>query len=234
MPPGVSLPIIVVRPPPGDAETAARAAALGMGVVRAPLFAVEPLAWDVPDAGGFDAVLIGSANALRHGGAGLAALAGLPAHVVGEATARAAREAGFRVATVGGGTLQPVLAAAASAGRRRLLRLAGEARVPLRLPPGVAMATRVLYRVTPQPIPRELAAALARGALVLLHSGEAAAHFAAEVDRLALPRARIALAALAPRIAERAGAGWARRAVAARPDDGVLLALARQMCKERA
>ena len=45
-----------------------------------PLFEVEPVAWEAPDAGGFDGLLLTSANAVRHGGAaigGAARTAGL-------------------------------------------------------------------------------------------------------------------------------------------------------------
>ena len=68
--------------------------------------------------------------------------------------------------------------------------------------------------------------------VVLLHSAEAARHFAAEVDRLGLSRGRIALAAFAPRIAAAAGTGWAASRAARQPNDPALLALAREMCHE--
>ena len=47
--------------------------------------------------------MLTSANAIRHGGAGLERLRSLPVHAVGEATAAAAREAGFAVAGIGEG-----------------------------------------------------------------------------------------------------------------------------------
>ena len=56
-----------------------------------PLFSVESLAWKVPDAASFDALLLTSANAVRQAGAGLTQLRGLPVHAVGAATATAAR-----------------------------------------------------------------------------------------------------------------------------------------------
>lgn len=230
----MSLPIVTIRPPPGDAATAVRAASMGLTVMRMPLFAVDPVGWQVPEIDCFDALLIGSANALRHGGEGLSTLTSLPAYAVGEATARKAREAGFSIAAIGSRGLQTVLDDAKRAGHCRLLRLSGEAHVPLAPPPGVTVSTIVAYRVAALPIPDDLAECLGAGALVLLHSGEAAAHFAAEVDRLALPRERIALACLAPCIARRAGDGWARCAIAERIDDGALLALAGQMCKKQA
>jgi uroporphyrinogen-III synthase len=74
--------------------------------------------------------------------------------------------------------------------------------------------------------------ALREGGLVLLHSGAAARHFAAECDRLGLRRGNIALAALGERIARAAGTGWAALRWAGEPRDAGLLALARDMWHE--
>ena len=83
------------------------------------------------------------------------------------------------------------------------------------------------------PIPADLADLLTSPRpLVLLHSAEAARHFAAECARLALPRASIHLAALGPRVAEAAGQGWASLHMASATSDEALLALARQLCQE--
>lgn len=224
-------PIVTIRPEPGAAGTVALGAEMGLDIVGQPLFRVEPVAWDVPDPARFDAVLIGSANALRHGGAGLAELTGMPAYCVGKATAAAAREAGFAVAAMGKGGLQSVLPQAALGGHTRLLRLSGEAHVPLAEPEATGIATAVLYRVVADPIDPDLAARLREGALVVLHSGEAAMHFAHEIDRLTIPRTSVALACLAPRIAARAGGGWRALASAPEPEDRALLALAAQMCQ---
>jgi uroporphyrinogen-III synthase len=73
---------------------------------------------------------------------------------------------------------------------------------------------------------------LGEGALVLLHSAAAARHFAAECERLAVQRGAIRLAALGPRIAEAAGAGWADVRSATEANEPALLALARDMCHE--
>ena len=89
-----------------------------------PLFQIEPITWRAPDAGQFDALLLTSANAVRVGGPGLAALRDLPVHAVGEATAAAAREAGFDVATVGYAGVERLVGALDP--KLRLLHLAGE------------------------------------------------------------------------------------------------------------
>lgn len=225
------LPLIVIRPEPGCTTTVEAARQARLDPHGYPLFAVEARSWQAPPPDQFDALLLGSANAIRAAGPGLAAVRHLPAYCVGEATAAAARDAGFAIAGIGRGGLQAALALIRPE-HRRLLRLAGEERVPLTLPDGVQMTERVVYASRPQPVPQELAALLARPALVALHSAEAAHHFSAECVRLGLRRAPLALCVLAPRVASAAGPGWREVAIASEPSDAALLALARQMCQE--
>lgn len=193
------------------------------------MFEVSSCAWSLPD-DPIDGILAGSANAFHHGGPDLARLTALPVHAVGEATAEAARAAGFAVATIGQGGLQPLLDSLA--GPLRLLRLAGAERVELASPLGVELVERTVYSLAPQPLDPALTAQLATGAVVLLHSAAQARHFAAECTRLSVPREAISLAAIGPRVAEAAGAGWARIAAAAQPSDAALLALAHALCQE--
>ena len=77
----------------------------------------------MPADAGFDALVLTSANAVRHAGAGLDALRHLPAHAVGSATADAASAAGFRVATTGTSDIDALLDAIP--GSQHLLHLAG-------------------------------------------------------------------------------------------------------------
>lgn len=225
-------PVIVIRPQPGCDATVAAARALGLEARGFALFDVRALPWQAPDADSFDALLIGSANALRHGGAALTAWRGRPAYAVGASTARAARDAGLHVVATGAGGLQDMLAQIAPA-HRRLLRLAGRDRVQLDPPPGVTLADCVVYASEPSPVPPQLLARLGEESLVLLHSAEAARHFAAECDRMGIAREAISLAALGPRIAAAAGTGWAALAAAEAPSDQALLALAERMCQSR-
>ena len=223
--------VLVLRPEPGASSTAALATELGLEPVLAPIAGVEPALWDVPDPAQFDALLVGSANAVRHGGVGLAALRELPALAVGEATAARLREAGFTVRATGTGGLQPMLdALEGDISVRRLLRLAGEAHVTLEPPAGISIEARIVYRVAYHPLSAAAVTAIGQGAIVLLHSGEAASHFAAECDRLDIARDTVRLAALAPRIAEAAGNWWQALAIAPQTTDRALLELARDMC----
>ncbi|ANY20977.1 uroporphyrinogen-III synthase [Tsuneonella dongtanensis] len=221
-------PVVVLRPEPGCGETVAAARSLGLEAIASPLFEVEPVEWSVPDPAEFDAILVGSANAFRHGGAGLERLRTLPVLAVGARTADAARERGFLVQGTGEGGLQALIDLPDMP--RRLLRLSGEARVTLEIPHETSIDEVVVYRTIPLPLSEAAVGALRRGAVALLHSGEAARHFANECDRLAIARSDVAIAVLAPRIAAAAGEGWAKAAVAADVTDAALLALAADMC----
>ena len=224
-------PLLVIRPEPGNAATLAAARATGLEAHGEPLFEIVATAWDATPATEFDAVLLGSANALRHGGGALARYVALPAYVVGKTTAEAARQAGFAVAAVGSGGLQGLTARLAGDGHRRVLRLAGAEHGALTVPPDTAIATVVVYKARPLPLSTASAALLGDDTVVMLHSAAAAHHFAAECDRMSISRASIAIACLGGRIAAAAGDGWASVASAERPDDFALLALAVRMCQ---
>jgi uroporphyrinogen-III synthase len=211
---------VVVRPAPGDAATVARIRALGFAAESIPLFAVGPVAWVAPDAAGFDALLLTSANAVRHGGAALMRFAPLPVVAVGEATARAARAAGFVVAVTGAADVEAAIGAARSDGFARLLHLAGRDRV------GSAATAVTVYASDALPV----AAGAARrfeARTVLLHSARAAARVADLVDRDGADRGRIRLAAISAAVAAAAGGGvrggWADVAIAERPTDSALI-----------
>lgn len=221
-------PILTVRPEPGCAATIAAGREAGLTVRGFPIFEVRPLEW-APPRGDFDGVLLGSANALLHGGPLVDNLVDMPVYAVGKTTADAARRRGFGVAATGTAGLQALLDE--MAGRHfRLLRLAGRDRVALVPPPGITIETAIVYEASVLPLPPEAAKLLRTGALVLLHSAAAARHFAAECDRCVIHRGAIRLAALSARVAEAAGSGWLALRAAAEPSEAALLALARDMC----
>lgn len=221
--------LLVLRPEPGNAATCAAARALGLVPHAAPLFVYGQRDWELPVAAQWDGLLIGSAAVFAHAGPQLAALRAVPVHAVGATTAQAARAAGFRVAQTGSGGLQPLVATLPPG---RYLRLAGEAHVPLMPPAAVAIDQAIVYATEPQPLDAATIELLRREpVLVLLHSAEAARHFARECAAHDVPRARIALACLAPRIATNAGENWQAVGIATRPDDDAMLSLAQQMCQ---
>jgi uroporphyrinogen-III synthase len=220
----VSRPIAVLRPEPGNGATVAAIEAAGGMAIRLPLFAAAPVAWHAPDPAAFDALLLTSANALRHGGPELAALRSLPVHAVGGATAAAARQAGFAVAHAGTGDGAALVAAAEAAGVRRALLLGGRDR--MLEAGGIIARALTVYASEPLPIAREQAARL-HGAVALVQSPRAGARLA----ELVAPdhRATTGIAAISARAAEAAGRGWLRVAVAADMRADTLIALALQL-----
>lgn len=209
--------LLVLRPEPGASETAARARAIGLEPVVAPLFEIIGVAGPPVEAGRFDAVLLTSANGARHAPAGLTAL---PCFAVGESTAAAARRAGF--GEVRTGPLDGAAAAAmiASAGVRRALHPCGLDHLAVGAE-GVEIERRIVYSAEPLPHGRFEGPAVA-----MIHSARAGARFA----ELAGDRKAIAVAAISRPAAEAAGEGWAARAVAEAPRDQALLELAAKLC----
>jgi uroporphyrinogen-III synthase len=219
--------ILILRPEPGAGESARRCAALGLPCRIVPLFATEAVDWAAPAAAGFDALLLTSANAVRHAarhpGGELAALSALPCWCVGAATADAARQAGLAVARTGNAGVQSLIDHAPPA---RLLWLAGEDHSALAMPPGGAVTVVPVYRAAPLPV---APAALAGGEVALLHSPRAAARLA----EIAPDRGALALVAISAATARAAGPGWRAVRVAPRPDDSEMVAIAAELCHKR-
>lgn len=210
--------LVVVRPEPGNSRTADRARELGWQVDQMPLFAVEPVVWTSPDPTRFDALLLTSANAVRHGGPGLDALKLLPVLAVGEATAAAARAAGFQVAFTGDEDAAALVRRADELGHARLLHLAGRDHVE------TGAETIPVYASIAPPPPGDAAERLA-GAVLLLHSARAARAVAA----LAAGRRGIAIAAISAPVLDAAGPGWRAGVAASAPTDEALLAAAQSL-----
>ena len=209
-------PVVILRPEPGAGRTAALAAAGGLQARLMPLFTIAPVDWTAPDPAGFDAIVLTSANAVRHGGEELRKLKALPAHAVGEATAALARDAGFRIASVGeGGSRTMELPPG-----QRLLHLAGRDH----LPTGAAMTIPV-YEAREVERPEGLGSL--PGCTVLVHSPRAGRRLAELVE----DRGRIAVAAISPAVAAACGAGWQCVEATPVPTDEALLALAAGLCE---
>ncbi len=206
--------LAVLRPEPGNAATVAAIRALVREAIALPLFRVVPLGW-TPPAGAHDALILTSANAVRHAGAGLAAVAHLPVHAVGAATAAAARAAGLNVVATGARDGRALLDAAWEGGVRRALLLTARERAVADHP---ALAYIVAVYAA-EPVAGVDPARLA-GSVALVHSPRAAARLA----ELVTARGDIAVAAISANAAAAMGAGWRAVAVAARPDDAGVIA----------
>jgi uroporphyrinogen-III synthase len=220
------LPLIVTRADPGAAATAERARVLGIDAHAMPLFAARALPWSPPDPAAFDALLLTSAQAARLGGPGLAALAALPVHAVGAATARAAEAAGLRVATVGPGTAQGLFAALEARGPARILWLCGRERTAFDAR-GADIVPLSVYAAEAVDPPPGWAALIAAPAVVMAHSARGAARAA---DLAGAARKHLTLLAISPKAADAAGPGWGDVRMAAHPDDAAMLAEAHALC----
>ncbi len=216
--------VLVLRPEPGASATVEQARKRGLDAIAVPLFEVEPVAWDAPDPAHFDGLLLTSANAARNGGEGLRTLKTLPAYAVGEATAEAARGAGFAISATGDGGVGQLLGAIDPG--LKLLHLCG---VDRQAPEEARqrITTVPVYRAHPIAAP-DLGGA--GGSVALIHSPRAGRRFA----ELVRDKAGIAIAAISPAAAEAVGAGWQCVEMADAPSDDALLALAARLCNKPA
>lgn len=218
--------LLVLRPEPGASATARAARAMGLEAIVAPLFTVRPLDWQLPERMP-EAVLMTSANAAQLAGPALVSLLSLPLYAVGEATAAAARTAGFTRIVAGEGGIEEIVARAAADGLGHLLHLAGrEHRAPADAP--LTLERRLVYAADPVDMLPEPALRALPDAVALLHSPRAAALFATLVEP-----GTVRIAAISPATRDAAGEGWRAVAVAAQPTDASLLAAAAKLCNHR-
>lgn len=222
--------ILILRPEPGASHTAAHIKEMGLQAHKLPLFEVRPTPWQCPDPDDFDALLLSSANAIRHGGEGVARLRTLPVYAVGGTTAAVARDAGFSVAGVGSGGIEGLSPLLARDGRTRLLRLVGRDHRPF-APEGASVETIGVYAAEPLAARSD---GLPRNAIALLYSVRSAEAFSALVDRCGADRAGLALVAISPTVLGAAGDRWAATACATTPDEASLLSALENMLEARA
>jgi uroporphyrinogen-III synthase len=220
--------VLILRPQPGADESAARARALGLDPVVAPLFTLRPLSWEPPEPASIDAILLTSASAARLAGDGMAPFLALPCFAVGERTAVAAREAGFSDVCAGRGDGAALLAMAVGHGARRAFHPCGREHRELAQPSVEVVSVPVYAADAVDQLPSDAVSAIAGEAVALIHSPRAAALFAA----LTRPfKSRISIAAISPAASEAAGAGWLSCATAEAPTDQALLELAAKLCQ---
>ncbi len=219
--------LLITRPAEEAARTAWLAEAAGFGAILAPLLTIEPVGHTLPE-GPHDAILFTSARAPSR-------VRGwahdLPVWAVGPHTADAARAAGFRIAGVGDRDGSATLVAAAAAGARRLLHLAGEALAPLAIPKGLTLDVLTVYRARPvDHLPPDAVAALSSRHDVggLLLSPRTAALYRTRVCEAGLDPARLSIVTLSAAVTDAAGPGWQAAVQAARPRlDAAVAAAAR-------
>jgi uroporphyrinogen-III synthase len=213
--------VVVLRPKPGASETVKRARELGLEPVSVPLFEVEAVEWTMPD-GAFDGVLLTSANAVRQAGEQLQKLRALPAYTVGEATAEAARDAGFDVAATGYDGVERLLGSIDPG--LRLIHLCGEDR---------KSAPDARQEIEPVAVYRSRAIQApalgdVNGSVALVHSPRAGSR----LGELVKDKASIAVVAISKAAANAVGEGWEVVTAADKPTDDAVLALAAELCNK--
>ena len=226
--------LLVARPEPDNARTAAVLRSQGHEVVLAPLLHIEA----APDADlgppPFAAILITSANGVRAlaGHPRRGELLALPVLAVGGSSAEAARAAGFAdvMSAEGDAVDLARLAAQRFAGSKGpLLYLAGEDRSGELAMPGLTVRTVVVYRAArAEKLPPAARAALEQGRIDgVLHfsrrSVESYLDCGRDIVAAALKPTHYCLSARAAEPLRLAGAS--RIEVAPRPDEASLLAL---------
>lgn len=217
---------LVLRPEPGAARTVAALAARGVAAVSCPLFEVRACAWEMPNLSRFDAVMLTSANAVRHGGADLAALRGMSVYAVGEATAAAATAAGLSVVSIGEDDATTLVTRLAAAGVGRVLHLAGRDHRTVSHP-AVNIEHCIIYEAVETHVPQHFRELLAENPVLLLHSPRAAARLS---DLVPDGRDTLSLIAISDNCAAAAGTGWQDVAIAAKKRDDAMIDLAVSLC----
>jgi uroporphyrinogen-III synthase len=229
--------VLVTRPEPGAAETAARITALGLRPIIAPLLMIAQRHATLPPSARVQAIVATSRNAIpalptshRH----------LPLFAVGAATARHARAAGFEQVTSAGADAMALAALLAhscdplagplllATGQDQGTALASNLRTS-----GFRVIRRVVYAAVPATIfPEPVHRAFAAGTLsaALFFSAETARtcvrllqaarldHTVATVDALAIGQSTAVALQPLP---------WRRIRVAAQPNQDAMLALLR-------
>jgi uroporphyrinogen-III synthase len=209
--------VLVTRPRPDDEATAAALRAWGFVALTAPMLRFEAVAFHDDIDASYGAVIITSANALRGIEACLedSRLLKLPLLAAGEASAAAARRAGFGnvlAADGGAASLRDLVVASVKAKRLKkagtLLYLAGadlarDLSGELRAR-GFTVVTHTTYRMVPEvSLPREVCDAFAaNGVEAVLHYSrrsaraflEAARSAGVEITALAIPHCCISAA----------------------------------------
>ena len=219
--------VLICRPYPGADTTAKRAETLGMDAIVYPLFSVEPLAWTPPDPAAFDAIMLTSANALRHGGNAMERYASLPAFAVGKATAEAAEKMGFPDIRTCGPNAQALISSIHNTGYTNILHLSGHHVRPYD-PKGLNIVRLPVYHAADAGDAAALAAHLVHMPIVLVHSPRAGERLVALTT--SRQRQNLSVIAISGAALGACGSDWKSVQAVDEPSDAAMLALARQIC----
>lgn len=238
--------MLVTRPMPDAEETAARLAALDLEAAILPLLVHETLQTGLPDPGGFAALALTSANALRalEERDALTPYLDLPVFAVGDRTAAAADARGFSRVSSASGTFADLVRLLAEAGldgpvfHPAARDQAGDLGRSL-APHGVMVIATPVYAMQPvERMPEETLDALRSGAIsaALFYSRRTAAVFAGLCgDRLpAAARDRLGVLCLSETVAEPLlNAHFVRVGLADHPSEEAMMGLALSFARDQ-
>lgn len=220
--------VLVLRPQPGADATAQRLREAGLEPIIYPLFEIGPMTWQARERESYDALMVTSANAVRWAGDALETFSELPAFAVGQATAAALSERGFRHIEVGKVDVQALVRVIDSAGYKNILHLCGD-HVRSVDPGSLSIHPMPVYRTTDAGNAKELLGLVRDGPIILIHSPRAGARLAQllPVSR----RKNLQIVTISRAAADACGLGWAGVSVCERPSDAAMLAIVRRICE---
>ncbi len=223
-------PLLIVRAEPSAQQSMVRARERALDAHSFPLFAMLPLPWKAPDPKAYTGLMLTSANAVRLGGNELMQLRSMPVFAVGEATATAARDAGFLSLVTGDADVTRLLARLATLGPQKLLHLCGADYAAAEM--GLIELDRiVVYRADLVAPPAALLAMLTKPSVIAVHSPRAGTRIASICDDHHINRSMISIVAISTKAAHAAGSGWQKLAIASKPSDEDVIEAADALCR---
>ena len=215
----------------GDAESdTALLKERGVEAIAAPMLEFKPLDLELPDASGFDAVVLTSRNAASV--PGLDPFHSLKCYCVGGATAQAAKDAGFTDVETGPGDAEGLASYIDKLRPDRLLWASGiDTATDLKrelAPLGVEVERVNTYEMAlVDDLPPGAESGIRNGDVgaVLVYSARAGGHFRDLLERSGLEsyRKQLELIAISSRVAGLCGDGWHTITVAERPDNPAMM-----------
>lgn len=182
----MNIKIIILRPTQGAEQSAKIALDRGFDPVIASASQIQPISWQSRSPASFDAIMITSANALRHAGHNLHDYLHLPLFAVGKATAQLARDMGFTIAAIGQGGAKALLPLITAYGARNILRLVGRDYVDVQAD-NCNFETILVYEAAALPLSNALKNIICDGEaphIFTFHSTRAVQIFSAYIETL--------------------------------------------------
>ncbi|APG61502.1 hypothetical protein LPB140_00080 [Sphingorhabdus lutea] len=217
--------LLITRPEPGASSTLKLAQQMGMDAVKFPFFEIAPHIWDAPPAADFDAIMLTSANALRHGGEKLRQYIALPAYCVGQSTANLAQQMGFDIAHVGRGGAASIMPLLRAHHRRHIFCPSGGHRAILtdEQTSGLTLFPASLYMAQRVNMTSAMIEAIKQADIISIYSARAAQYLSEISKQYEIDLSGKFIAALSHQIAAAMGDNSLQYIIPEYPDDEKIL-----------